>query len=222
MKNLKYAFTKEWYNIILLILPFMLIPFFYDQLPAKLPSHINLSGEIDGYMSKLWGVLFLPLLNVTVYLTLLYLPQIDPKKRVTIDQKPIPILRTVTILLLLLVQGWMILSGLEMAIATQDLLYLFLGIFFLITGNYMKTIKHNYFIGIRVPWTLESEENWRMTHSLGSYVWVIGGLLLIFLFPLLNSFQYTVAFNAVVFAIALVPIGFSFYLHINQKTEKNE
>lgn len=111
----------------------------------------------------------------------------------------------------------MIAKGLEMDIATQDLLYLGLGIFFLITGNYMKTIKHNYFLGIRVPWTLESEENWKKTHYLGSYIWVIGGLLLIFLFPLVNSTLYTIAFNIIAFAFALIPIGFSFYLDLNQQ-----
>lgn len=109
-----------------------------------------------------------------------------------------------------------------MEFATQGLLYLGLGISFLITSNYMKTIKHNYFIGIRVPWTLESEQNWKKTHHIGSYTWVIGGLLLIFLFPLLYLWQYTLAFNLISFALALILIGFSLYLHLNKQTENDE
>lgn len=213
MTTLKYALKHEWYNILFLLLPFIAIPFIWDQLPARLPTHWNWQGEIDGYSSKSTGLFMLPLLNIAVYGILLYLPVIDPKKRITIDQKPIPVLRTLTVLLLTGLYVWMILNGLGTEIQSQGWLYLGLAVFFLVMGNYLRTIKPNYFIGIRVPWALEDAENWKQTHRLGSYVWVLGGLLLILLFPFLQLATYTTLFTIVAVALALIPAAYSFYFY---------
>lgn len=216
MKTLKYALKNEWYNILLLLFPFIAIPFVWDQLPAQLPTHWNWQGETDGYSSKTTALLMLPLINMAVYGLLLLLPIIDPKNRITIDQKPIPVLRTLIVVLLSGLHGWIILNGLATDIPSQGWLYLGLAIFFLVTGNYLRTIKPNYFIGIRVPWTLEDPENWKKTHRLGSYVWVLGGLLLILLFPFLELQTYAALFTAVVVALALIPTAYSFYFYKTQ------
>jgi uncharacterized membrane protein len=216
MKTLKYAFKHEWHNILLLLLPVIAIPFLWDQLPAQLPTHWNWQGEIDGYSSKTTGLLLPPLINMGVYGLLLYLPLIDPKKRITIDQKPIPALRTLIVILLAGIHGWIILNGLGTDIHSQGWLQLGLALFFLIMGNYLRTIKPNYFIGIRLPWTLEDAENWRQTHKMGSYVWVAGGLLLLFLFPFLPPQLYSTLFTVVVVALALIPAAYSFYFYKTQ------
>ena len=213
MKTLTYAVKKEWYNLILILLPFAVIPFIWDQMPAQIPSHWNLQGEVDGYSSKTAGLLMLPAINMLVYLTLLYLPKIDPKKRIEIDQKPIPVLRTLTILLLLGIHAWMIINALGGDINSQSWIYLGIAIFFLVMGNYLRTIEPNYFIGIRVPWALEDANNWRKTHKFGSYVWVAGGLLLVILFPFLKLQTYTTLFGATAAMLALLPMLYSFYIY---------
>ncbi|MCW9706014.1 SdpI family protein [Fodinibius salsisoli] len=216
MKTLKYALKYEWYNLLLLLLPFIVIPFIWDLLPAQLPTHWNWQGEIDGYSSRITGLLILPLINIGVYALLLYLPVIDPKKRITVNQKPIPVLRTLMVVLLTGIHGWVIFNGLGTEIQSQGWLYLVLAVFFLVMGNYLRTIKPNYFIGIRVPWALENAENWKETHRLGSYVWVAGGLSLILLFPFLPLQTYATLFTVVVIALALIPAVYSFYLYKTQ------
>lgn len=213
MNSLKYAFKKEWYNIILLLLSFLIIPLVWDQLPAKFPTQWNFQGEVIGYSSKTFGLLLIPATNLIVYLILLYLPQIDPKKRIEIDQKPIPILRTLTVVLLLGIEGWIFLSALGTEMQSQSWLFLGLAVFFLVIGNYLRTIQPNYFIGIRVPWTLKSAENWKETHRISSYIWVIGGLLLIILFPFFNLQTYGTIFGIVAVMLAVIPMGYSFYLY---------
>lgn len=195
MSPLKYAFKKEWYNIIMLLLAFLVIPFIWDQLPHK------------------FGLFIVPGINFLTYLVLLYLPMIDPKKRIEIDQKPIPILRTLTVLFLLGIEGWIIFSALGTEMQSQGWLYLGLAIFFMVMGNYLRTIEPNYFIGIRVPWALEDADNWRETHRIGSYIWVIGGLLLIIMFPFLDQQSYGTIFGVIVAMLALIPMGYSFYLY---------
>ena len=60
-----------------------------------------------------------------------------------------------------------------------ELLNILLGVMFLVLGNYMPKCKMNAFIGIKLPWTYSSDENWRRTHRLGGFVWVAAGLLLL-------------------------------------------
>jgi len=43
-------------------------------------------------------------------------------------------------------------------------------------GNVMGQVRHNYFVGIRTPWTLADEEVWRRTHRMGGRLFVLGGL----------------------------------------------
>jgi uncharacterized membrane protein len=50
-------------------------------------------------------------------------------------------------------------------------------ILFIVMGNIMGRVRHNYFVGFRYPWTLANEEVWRKTHRLGSKAMVIGGVL---------------------------------------------
>ncbi|NGP89820.1 SdpI family protein [Fodinibius halophilus] len=213
MKSLIYAIKKEWYNIFLLLLPIVAIPFIWDLLPERIPSHWNMQGEVDGYSSKNFGLFFLPALNIGIYLLLLYLPKIDPKQRITIDQKPIPVLRTLTVVLMLGIHIWIISKAMGYNIATQGGLYLGLSLFFVVMGNYLRTIKPNYFIGIRVPWALEDADNWRQTHKLSSYIWVAGGLLLLLMYPLFEFSVYSTIFTVIVVLLALIPALYSFYLY---------
>lgn len=213
MNTLKYALKKEWYNVILLLLPFLAIPFVWEYLPDRIPTHWNLQGEVDDYSSKTFGLLVIPVLNVAVYLMLLYLPKIDPKQHITIGQKPIPVMRTLTVGLLLAIHAWMIALGIGLNIPSTHAAFLLLALFFMVTGNYLRTIQPNYFIGIRVPWTLEDEDNWRRTHRLGAWIWVAGGLLLLILYPFVAANTYTILFFIIVGIMALAPIAYSFYLY---------
>ena len=213
MNTLKYAIRQEWYNLVLLLLPFVVMPFIWSHLPDQIPTHWNFQGEVDDYSNKTVGLLIVPLINIGVYLILLYLPKIDPKNRITIDQKPIPILRTLIVLLLLGIHSWIIAVAIGIELNSANWIYLGLAVFFIVMGNYLRTIQPNYFIGIRVPWALENEGNWRKTHQIGAYTWVIGGLLLIILFPLVNQKVYPTIFGVVATCLALIPTLYSFYIY---------
>lgn len=213
MKSLKYALKNEWYNLLMLILPFIAIPFLWTHMPEKVPTHWNLQGQVDDYGSKTFGLLFLPAINVVIYFVNLYLPQIDPKKRFSIAQKPLPIIRTLLVVFLLCVHIWMIVLALGYHTGSTSWIYLGINALFLILGNYMRTLKPNYFIGIRVPWALEDEDNWRATHRVASYLWVAGSVFLFLLFPFLGLQTYSNVFGATVMALAFIPMGYSFYYY---------
>ena len=72
---------REWLFWMILLLPFLYIIFIWNKLPDSIPTHWNIRGEVDTYSSRTAGTLFLPLLNIGLYLLLLLLPKIDPRKK---------------------------------------------------------------------------------------------------------------------------------------------
>ena len=62
-------------------------------------------------------------------------------------------------------------------VAAANLLALCLCLLFVLMGNYLSTVKLNYFVGVRTPWTLESARVWAKTHRLAGKLFFWGGLL---------------------------------------------
>ena len=72
---------NEWIFWIILIIPFIYIPFIWHKLPESIPTHWNIHGEPDNYSSKIYGTFHHPILNIIVYFVMLVIPKIDPRKR---------------------------------------------------------------------------------------------------------------------------------------------
>ena len=83
------------------------------------------------------------------------------------------------------------------------------GLMFIIVGNYLPKCKQNYTIGIKIPWTLNSEENWNKTHRFAGWLWTICGIL-IMLTGFLGSFW---VFLPIALLMVIVPVVYSYILH---------
>ena len=181
MKNKHTAL--EWFVVaIILALPFLYLRVSYSSLPSRVATHFNLRGQADGFSDKssLWAVMGgLSALALFLYLLMKYLPGIDPKRKVALSAGVFRKTGTAVLLLITALNALMVYSAQPGTTKTNKTLYIVLGVFFVYIGNLMNSIKPNYFVGIRIPWTLESEDNWRATHRLGSRVFVISGLVLI-------------------------------------------
>lgn len=70
---------------------------------------------------------------------------------------------------------------------------LVIGILLVIFGNLMPKSTRNSTFGIRLPWSMESDEIWRKTQRLGGYVTILCGLALIVFGILLDGSQVFVA-----------------------------
>ena len=83
----------------------------------------------------------------------------------------------------------------------------------MIIGNYLPKCKQNYTMGIKIPWTLDNEDNWNKTHRLAGFLWVIGGVLIT-----LNAFLGNEwVFLAITLVMTLVPVGYSYLYYKNHK-----
>jgi uncharacterized membrane protein len=56
---------------------------------------------------------------------------------------------------------------------------IFVGLVFIAIGNYLPKCRQNYTVGIKLPWTLASEENWRRTHRFAGITFIFSGILMV-------------------------------------------
>ena len=149
----------------------------YPRLPETMATHWDFSGNANGWSSRAATVFGLPLFILALHLVCFYAESRETKKNRN------PVLRTVLLWFcpaVSLLGGAVTLGtglGYEMHIST--VVPVFVGLLFLILGNYLPKIRQNRTMGIKLPWTLQSEENWTRTHRLSGFLWVLCGLVMI-------------------------------------------
>jgi uncharacterized membrane protein len=100
-------------------------------------------------------------------------------------------------------------AALGKEVKMESVLPVILGLLFTIIGNYLPKCKQNYTIGIKVPWTLDNEENWNRTHRLAGRLWVVCGLIILFT----GFFSLTWILLPIALLMVLVPFVYSYMLY---------
>lgn len=204
---------SEWLLWIMILLPFLYIPFIWDKLPDSIPTHWNIRGEIDGYSSKTAGTLFLPLLNIALYLLLLMLPKIDPRRKNyqyfgnTYRNIRLLLALFMTVMFFVVMQiaqGAMSMDSKAVSILIFGLIAVF--------GNFMRTIRSNFFVGIRTPWTLDNPEVWRKTHEVGGKLWFYASLMAIVCLLFIRKEHTLWIAIPYLFVIVIYPVLYSYLL----------
>jgi len=203
-KNLKVLIITS----VVILLPILAGLLLWNQLPEQIPSHWNANGEVDGWSSKAFSVFGMPLIMLAFQWICTLGTGADPKKAnhpqkiVHLVLWIIPILSTVLHIIVYMV-------ALGQNVRVEVVMPVLVGLVLTIVGNYLPKCKQNYTIGIKIPWTLDSEENWNKTHRFAGWLWTICGLLLI----LTGFFGGFWIFFAVVLVMVLVPLLYSYILH---------
>jgi uncharacterized membrane protein len=220
MNPIKPTIKTEILPIIIIILMAILSYFFYQSFPDEVPMHWNIQGEVDDYGSKAMGAFLMPAMAFGMYLLFLALPLMDPKKeRYKEFRKVYHIFKILLLSFFLIIYLLIATASFGYEVNIGAWVSAMVGILFILLGNYFGKIKPNWFMGIRTPWTLSSEEVWNKTHRLGGKVFILGGLTmaLITLFP--PAWQ-SIVFVVLILTIVLVPIVYSFLLF--RKNNKNK
>ncbi len=189
----------------------------YDKLPDQLPIHRNIQGQVDSYWEKPRSVFVLPLITIAMLVLFLFLPKIDPKKaNYPKFTKTWEIIQFTIIGLMAYVYFVSLFVTIYPEYNINYFIMPWLGLLFVIAWNYMNKIKHNFFVWIKTPRTIASEEVWRKTHRLSGKLWTIVWVLLIIQ-------TFVMKENYILFLIwiaALVPMIYSFLIF--QKEEKKK
>lgn len=199
-------------STLICLLPIILSLLVYDKLPDTMPIHWDIKGNPDGYSSKAFAALGLPLMMAGLNLITHFALNTDPKKANSsivlklIGKLTIPFL-SVTIVPITMF------AGLGYEISIEKIVPAFTGLLFVIVGNYLPKSKQNYTVGIKLPWTLDSERNWNKTHRLAGYLWIIGGAIIF-----ANSFlkiYWTPVFVIIIASMVFIPAIYSYILYRN-------
>lgn len=197
------------FTSILILLPSLVGCVFWNQLPEEIPTHFNLLGQADGYNHKVFAIFGLPTLMLLMHWVLLFLMSKDPKSSNISSKIQVLIywiIPFVSCLSMISIYG----ESLGYSMMSGLLAQIFMGVLMIVIGNYLPKTRKNYIIGIRLPWTLESDENWRKTHRLAGKIWVLGGLLL-FLNSFVQIYVYWVFFLTLLLVV-LMPGVYSYQL----------
>jgi len=182
--------------------------YFYPQMPERVASHWNAQGQVDGYMSKFWGLFLIPFISVGILLFFILIPKIDPlKKNIEKFRKYFDGFIVLIIVFLFYIYLLTILWNIGIRFDMGQFLVPALGILFYYAGILVENAKRNWFIGIRTPWTLSSDRVWQKTHQLGGKLFKIAGIialtglffpgyaLYLVLIPVLSVAVYTIVYS---------------------------
>jgi uncharacterized membrane protein len=154
--------------------------------------------------------------SVGIYFLLNNLHRFDPKRKGMPPSASFHKLAT-GLVVFLSALSMVIVSSAKGGVDLQKLLFPLLGLLFAFLGNYMHNIKPNYFAGIRLPWTLSSDENWRRTHQLAGKIWFAGGLLLVVAGLLLPATFMWIVVAVLVLVMIVIPTVYSYRLFRQQQ-----
>ena len=209
IKQNKY---KMIISAIITLLPMIFGFIVWDRLPENIATSFGWNGEITGYSSKMFAVVGLPVMLTFVNLICIIATNADPRRK-NISSKMFSVVISIVPVCSLLCGICIYANALGYKVSVESIMPVFMGILFFVLGFILPKCKQNYTIGIKLPWTLHDEENWNKTHKLAGKLWVYGGIIMV----VSGLFNLTFLFMAIIFALVIIPTGYSYWLYRKQK-----
>jgi uncharacterized membrane protein len=208
---------RKWISLLIVVAAFTVSAIVYSRLPATIPTHWDLSGQPNGWSSRLWGTWLIPIFLLGMWALVQVIPKIDPRGsnyakfggafEAIID----------TIMLFVLALHIVTLrSALGHPVQMQRVLPIGVGVLLIVIGNLLPRARPNWFVGIRTPWTLSSDRVWEKTHRFGGRVFVAGGLLI----AIASVLWVSEAHIVLVVVMALVASSVVVYSYLEWKRER--
>lgn len=177
----------------------------WNRLPEQIPIHWNVEGQVDGWSGKAMAVFGMPAFMALMHLICTAVTGMDPKNKEQ-GGKTIHLVLwicpVVSVVVMTIVYCW----AMGTQVKVELLLPVFMGLMFTMIGNYLPKCRQNYTIGIKVPWALNSEENWNATHRFAGKIMTVGGVLVM----LTALTQNVLLMLGILLVMALVPVVYSY------------
>lgn len=199
-------------STVLCLLPIVLSVTLYQKLPDQIAVHFNSAGQPDNYLPKAVAAFGLPVLMAIINLYSQFRITQDPK----VDHASISLRnfsRWLIPIISLVIIPVTLFMALGKAIPVVMLSNAIVGLVIVVSGNYLPKCKRNYTIGIKLPWTLDSEDNWNQTHRFAGFVWVVGGIII-----LLNAFLNLLGYvtPVIIALLVILPFIYSYLFYKKQ------
>lgn len=156
---------------LLAILPGLMV---YDRLPEEIATHFGIDGNPNGYSSRLFAVIGLPLV-VTLIQTVYCITTNLFRKNKDMNRAE-KVIRFLFPTMLYALQIFLLMYAMGKATDIMTFIGVIETVMFLMLGNYLPKVRRTTFFGIRTPHTLTNEEVWDRTHRFAGVLYVIAGI----------------------------------------------
>ena len=190
---------------VIILIPILVGLLLWDQIPDQVVTHWDAKGVPNGWSSKLFAVVGLPLFLFAVHWICIIGTKADPKYA-NHPPKLMSLVYWICPIVSFFCMGSIYTEALGYTVPINDIGGIFVGVTFIFIGNYIPKCQQNYTMGIKIPWTLNSEENWNRTHRFAGPLWMICGIL----FMVLTFIDYPILSVAVIFVAVLAPMIYSY------------
>ena len=210
---------RRWLLVFLIAVFYILAFALYSRMPDPMVTHWDSHGVANGYMSRFWGMFLVPFMITGITLLLLAVPNIDPlKSNITRFRGTYEWFIVFFVFYFLYIYVISLLWNAGYHLDFMLLLVPAMAIFFFLVGELISKAKRNYFIGIRTPWTLASDEVWDRTHRVGGRLFKIGAVitLLGIFFPKLAVWFLLVPLSVV--SVAVVVLSYVYFRQLGGKS----
>jgi uncharacterized membrane protein len=204
----------------MILLSFLIGIYLYPKMPEQMASHWNAQGQVDGYVSKFWGLFLMPFISLALFLLFILIPKIDPlKANIEKFRKYFDGFIIFTILFLFYLFTLTIFWNFGVKFSMNQVLPPAFGILFFYCGILIEKAKRNWFIGIRTPWTLSNDKVWERTHKIGGKLFKVVGIIafLGIIFP--NYAFFLILFPVI--AVSIYTVVYSYFEYRKERVEEN-
>ena len=197
---------------IVILLSILLGLFLWDRLPDQMVTHWGFDGTPNGWSSKTFAVFGLPLFLLVIHWICTIATSADPKNK-NLNQKMMKLIFWICPIVSVFCSVSIYAEALGLDFNIEMIGAVFTSVVFIVIGNYLPKCQQNYTVGIKLPWTLHSTENWNRTHRFAGPVWIICGILMFFsLFMKSEALMLTVILVAV-----LLPTLYSYFYYVKHE-----
>jgi uncharacterized membrane protein len=205
----------EIFILILIVIYLIAAYFLYPLMPSSIATHWNIKGTADGFSSRLFGVLIMPIFFIILFVIYYLFSRSNILKNTEL-KKQLDVTIILSVLFLFFVSILSLIYNVGIKFNMSKLMIPATSILFITMGFILKDIKkRNLFFGIRTPWTLIDDVVWRKTHKLGGWLFIVFGIIL--LFAMLYIEYFTTIFLFSIIGILLITFVYSYMVYKKEK-----
>ena len=210
----KKNILKAIISSIVILLPIIFGIIFWDSLPDTITTHFGADGTPDGASSKAFAVFALPLIMLALHWVCVITTLFTNRKRQQSD-KVYTLLFFIMPMISIFVSALIYATAFNFDLHLGSILSILFGLMFVVMGNYMPKITRNRTMGIKIKWTLASDENWAATHRVAGRVWFFGGFV-VMLGAFLPVDALMIASLPAILLLVLIPTVYSYVFYKKQ------
>jgi len=163
---------------IVTLIPIVIGLLLWNRLPEQVPFHWDVGGNVDNWVGKTTAIFVMPAVLLGFHWLCVLVSSVDPKSK-NYHRSAIQLVLWICPVISLLCNTLVYSSALGYSLRIEIIMPLFMGVLFMVIGNFLPKMQQSYTMGIKLPWTLNNEENWNKTHRFAGKLWVAGGVIVL-------------------------------------------